>query len=411
MTLLGMRTEDPIQSAGRTTPRVTWRGVTLFISLLVFVAYASYALQQRRDGFNFKIYRYFSGLYWKGENPYRPPAVTIHDVNESYRASRYLDYSGAQLVIYNAAIFLTDHYGVQGLVLYSLLMLFIALILAYRLSALQVLSMQEYVLLMILLLSPYLWYRLFFYSYEDKAFYILLPLALLYARAKSHNAAGLLLGVASGLSGIAAALYPLLALSILLDPAQPPAIRYRALLTATALALVGAVLALLPFFPDSLLGWSRRASLEGGSPAWYSFLHLLNGAYVPGLNGVFILAGCLLVYALFAVGQLEFKTAIILVMSFFFMFSVQMGAQRIVPFVVVLVIAFRHRLPRLTYFAISFVLLLVFLFLDRSRAFFQVYPETLAVAQVKSIILLSPMVLGYLLIALDSSYPRGRLQT
>ena len=388
-----------------------WRRVTLCISLLVFVAYASYAMQRRGSGFNYNIYKYFSKLYWQGENPYRPPAVTIHGVDDSFREPRYLDYSGAQLVIYNAAAYVSDRYGVQGLVIYSLLMLFFALVLAYRLSVLEVLSLQEYTLLTILVFSPYLWYRLFFYSYEDKAFYILLPLAVLYTRAKSYNAAGLLLGVAAGLSGFAGALFPLLALDILLDPTQHPTTRRRALLTATGFALLGGVLTMLPFFPDSLLGWRRRAILESGFPVWYSSLNLLDGLYFPGLNTVFILTGCLLVYGFFAVRRLEFKPAVILVMSFFFVFSVQMGAQRIVPFVVVLVMAFRHRLPRLAYFAVAFMLLLVFLFLDRSQAFFQVYPRTLAIAQIKSIILLSPMILGYLLIVLDGSYTLRRKQT
>lgn len=378
-----------------------WPRLVLVFSLLVFEAYAGCAMLEGGHGFNYSAYNYFSGLYWQGENPYQAPNVTVTEA-ESFRRPSYLDYTGAQLLVYNVCTYVSIHFGVDGFVLYSLFLLLLALILAYRLAVMEVLNWQEYLLFLALILSPYLWHVLLFFSYEDKVLYILLPLAVLYTHSKSVKATGWLIGLATGLIGIAVALYPLLGLSILCDTAQAQSARYKTLITVTGCLLVGCATTLVPFFPDSMLGWQRRAILESSAPFWFSFWTLIDPLYVSGLNKIFIVLACLVVYWLFAVGRLEFKAAIILVLSSFFTFSVTMGPQRIMPFVVMLAIAFRHPLPRMVYCGVAFTLIGIFWFLDKSNGFFQTYPASLAIAQGKSLLLLSPILLGYSLVSWDN---------
>jgi hypothetical protein len=257
-----------------------------------------------------------------------------------------------------------------------------------------------------MLFAPYLWYVLFFRGYEDKALYLLLPAAILLLHSWSPYVTAGALGALTGLAGA-----PVLVLPVLLLSAIPGGRRWRetipVLTKMIALFGVGLALAMLPFFPEALVGWARRSALESSQPYWFSGWRILGSLYFPGLNKVAIVAASGLVYLLYGLRRMTFNAAVVILLTLPFFFSVTMGSQRIMPAVVTMVLAFSTRRWLWVYAAPTYLCLLLFLWLDVTRHTFFLYPVHHAVA--KSILLLLPCAWGYVCCLFDRSAGESRI--
>jgi hypothetical protein len=374
-----------------------------FLATLLLMGYALITAYRGVGGTDYAIYTYFSRLHFQGTNPYHAPPLDPADLYRSYSLPALLDYPGAQLLIYNACYWITQHTHADGLVLYSVLLLLAALICAYELVVRAWIAPRAYAYFLVLcLVAPGLWFTLLAYTYEDKALYILMPLALLYAWGRWRRGAFLLLGVLTGLTGVVVALAPVLAWADWREVRAKGAPRpWRRLLGHMACLAFGAAVALAPFFPDSLISWQRRAALEASGPLWFSFWNLIPN-YPPNLNKLVMALACLAIYACFYAEIIDLKAALVLLIAVFFFFSSILYLWRVVPLVVVLVLVYRREATHGAFFAVALAYLYGAVF------FFRDYPKPSTV-KLETLALLAPLILGVILVALDS-IDRARLR-
>jgi hypothetical protein len=346
-------------------------------------------------GFNYNAYNYFSGLYFNGLDPYHPPFLPERVlINESFRRPSYLDYTGFQLAIYNLCYLVRHHiwWRLDGYVLYSLLFWFLALLGVYELRRKAYITPTHYFSFVAMLFAPYLWYVLFVRSYEDKAIYLLLPVAIPLLHHWSPLWATGILGALTGVVGVPVLVLPVLLLSVV----HKTGFSKQSLLRMTKLSAVfsiGFFVSMVPFFPESLLGWARRSALELALPSWFSGWRILGDLYFPGLNNATLLVACGIVYLLYGYRRMTFNASVVVLLTFPFFFSVTMGSQRILPAVATMVLAFSTRRWLLAYAVTVYPSLLLFLWLDVSRGLFFSYP--VHHATMKSVLLLLPCALGY----------------
>jgi MFS family permease len=345
-------------------------------------------------GFNYNIYSYFSELYFKGVDPYHPPVVPERDINDSFRRPTYLDYTGLQLAVYNLC-YLVRHRiweRLDGYVLYSLALWLLTVLGAYELRRRACITPTQFFVFIGMLFAPYLWYVLFFRFYEDKAIYLLLPVAILLLHDWSPRWAAGMLGVLTGLAGVPALVLPVLLLCFV---HKTGSLRqsFHGMMKIVIFFGIGFVLSMVPFFPDSILGWVRRSALESGPPMWFSGWHILGNSYFSGLNNLTILITCCLVYLLYGTRWITLNASVTVLLTLPLFFSITIGSQRIMPAVATMVLAFTTRRWLMTYAVMAYSLLLLFFWLDVSRGTFTDYPVHHTV--VKSAVLLIPCALGY----------------
>ena len=322
-------------------------------------------------------------------------------MEESFKRPAYLDYTGLQLAVYNVcyAVPILVWSGLDGFVLYSAVLWALAALCVYRLYLDNQIKRAHYYWFFAFLFAPYLWYVLFVRSYEDKALYLLLPAAVMLAYQRSPALAGALVGVLTGLIGVPIFVVPILLL-FAIRQGETKRESTALVMKVAAMFVVGLLVSMVPFFPESLVGWERRSALEASQPFWFSGWLVLGDIYFAGLNKLTILALSIAVYLLYGTRRLTFNAALVLLVTFPLFFSVTMNSQRIVPLMVVLVLGFSTMRGLAMYAVPSFVLLLVFAYLDLVHKTFATYPDTFAVP--KSILLLFPCLLGYVLIAIES---------
>ena len=149
----------------------------LIIALLLCVGAALLLHVRGVNGFNYRIYNYFSSLYFFGKDPYKAPDVKVDDVRKSFRRPSYLDYTGLQLTIYNICYAVKRYvwWRLDGFVIYSLSIFILTFVTLYLLHQRGLLDTWDMSLTYLLLFNPYLWHVLFFRSYEDKAIFLLIP--------------------------------------------------------------------------------------------------------------------------------------------------------------------------------------------------------------------------------------------
>jgi hypothetical protein len=200
---------------------------------------------------------------------------------------RYLDYTGMQHLLYVGMTYL-DLSGIHpslagfGFQLWSLTCLVVALLLIrYGKGAVTGDSLiQKAFPATMLCFHPVLVLHWLVYGWEDKVIFLVLPLllaCLLDAGALALSA--LLIGCTIGLNGLFVFFVPTFVLHAFRVQGK------RTWLYAGLLGL-GLVVAMLPFFPESLAGWANRmARMNSPTPFWFSiYLMLPAGIYTPTLD-------------------------------------------------------------------------------------------------------------------------------
>lgn len=374
----------------------------LIIALLLCVGAALLLHVRGVNGFNYRIYNYFSSLYFFGKDPYKAPDVKVDDVRKSFRRPSYLDYTGLQLTIYNICYAVKRYvwWRLDGFVIYSLSIFILTFVTLYLLHQRGLLDTWDMSLTYLLLFNPYLWHVLFFRSYEDKAIFLLIPpLLILLAATASEFWSFFVAGLLTGWLGVPVLLLPLM----LIDAHRhiAPGRKFVRCFQLVGVFLLGCCLALIPFFPDALEGWKRRSLLEGARlPYWFSFWNLFGPYYFANLNKLTIAVVALAIYGARFLNRLSFRASLVLLVLVPMFFSITMGSQRIVPIYAIMLLGMESRRSKISYVVLLSTILCVFLGLDIMRSFFMGYPKGLG-ELVKPMMLLSPGVLASVFILKD----------
>ncbi|MEI8138435.1 MAG: hypothetical protein WCI03_01055 [bacterium] len=373
----------------------------LVVSLIAVILIGVILVNRGISGFNLNIYNYFASFYYHGQNPYNVPDVVTKDINETFRATVYLDYTGFQQAIYNLcfAVQWSIWWKLNGFLLYSLGLITATMLSLYTLQRRALISTNEYVWVSVLIFAPYTWYVLFIRSFEDKIIFMLLPPFILLARAMSCRFVAWSLGVLTGLVGVPGIILPVLVIDALQSGGEKSSNNFRRAIVVISFFGFGLMLAMIPYFPDALIGWTRRAALENGVPRWFSVWQLIGGAYSPGLNKLIIGGLSLWVYVLSWRRKLSFAAAVVVLLSFPFFFSISMESHRLVPVLVMLPLAFETARVRGWYSAGCFCFLLLFLIVDVRDDMLYKYPATHV--KLKTAFLCAPAIMGYGLLFME----------
>lgn len=351
---------------------------------------------------DYRIYRYFSSLHFEGTNPYLAKAVPWTDVNMSFTDPNYLDYSGLQLTFYNFAYWIGDtFFGQQkvyvGFILYSLTIIFIS-ILAIWFVARQTAKKWMSWCLTILLFQPYFWYVSFSRSYEDKGVYLLIP-TLVILTFNSRRTVSAACGLFAAWLGVGFLLFPIVLIEVYRNASEKVA-AVRQIATCTAIFIVVFAVCMLPYFPESLIGWERRSNLENSTePIWFSIWNLISPHYSSGLNRTALLCLSFTIYLLKWRCRISARASILMLVSLTVLVSINTPAQRIAPLFCVFVLAFENKRFAYLYTGFAFACSVLFFYFDRQYAIFTNYP--VSHASLLSLFLSAPLFFGGGLLIFD----------
>jgi len=140
--------------------------------------------------------------------------------------------------------------------------------------------------------------------------------------------------------------------------------RKKMLFINLIIVLVSITLTLVPFFPDSIIGWVNRANrVNGGDLFWYSiYLLLPENFYSPQLNQITIILIMLIFYVMFLAKKIILRDLIIVSVCLTLVFGPYNSIERILP-VILLIAIFTSAVVRLYWITLS-LLLFIYSFLS-----------------------------------------------
>lgn len=371
------------------SPYLTWKKLLIALFLVLILSISTAALFHPPIGFNYSIYVHNASMVLHDINPYTAAGPSGVD----FRNPVYLDYTGLQLLIYTGCQLITDHTTVNGYVLVSLILVIAAIACVFYLWKSGQIVYSELLSFQILMLSPYVWFVLYFKTFEDKTVFLLFPVLLYLAYRRSDYLGIALLGLFSGWIGAPVFILPV----FLWDIFKKSGLRR----VAIAFFLFSGVLALalIPFFPSSLQGWVHRFNRENSLPFWFSIWHALqlDSFYFPGMNKIFTLGFSLSIYGLFYFKRLDIRQTVILLALPMILFSPHNGPQRLVPFIPILALAYKRPAERIVFTSTASLILLFCYFWDINFLIFTHYPSPQEVGLL-SLVLFSPLLNGLIIL-------------
>ncbi len=388
--------------------RRQWTALLLFLALgALFVKFVEINVLGV-FGFNYAIYNHFAMIdYVFDSNPYAIPEVA-GIAGDDHANPRLLDYPGLQHLVYKYLYIMGARWGVNGFVVYSFVWLTLALCLVAYLTRRKDLPLYSFFFFLILFFANGLWWRIFHGSYEDKALYIALPFLIfaLYRYGGGLLSTAPLLGLLAALNGVSAFLLPVVLVHHVRSKHvgdgrelslawMMPVLKDWKIWAAIALFFAVFAIGMLPYYPESLVGWERRGRLENAPPHWFSIWHLYPW-YFTGLNRIVMFAMTGLALTALFFRRITFLHALILVPSFFFVFSVTQGGQRIAPLLIIFVYLLAGN------FRLSIVYMFTaFVFLSHEGRHLHVYPTEWFESAVQAALMHSCVGLAYVLFLYD----------
>ena len=250
-------------------------------------------------GPNARIYEFFARLSDSGVDIFDQHALPRWEI-----AWSYLDFTPFNLLLYKVIFFVKGTAGDRLFRLYECAYLFLALLCIRTLaSRASINRSQELCLIALTAFNPLL-VLLTIYSADDKTGYFALPL-LLITLGNHPRLQAFLSGLWSAWSGVGLLFLPAFLIRFLRDRGQ------RAILLV--MLALGLALALLPWFPHSLVLVRNRSLREAAPPFWFSVWRLAGSLYFPGLNRFVLTAYGLVVSGLYGFKRLPFAPALVAV--------------------------------------------------------------------------------------------------
>ncbi len=291
-------------------------------------------------GFNYKIYTYNASLTLNGQQAFgRTPSVPEGKYGVSPLNSRYLDYTGAQHLLYVVleAInlsYLNQNLSGFGFQLWILLNAVTIILLINYMgdSNDESFNVHKICAIIIFTFCPVNLFYIIISSWEDKLIFLLLPLLLFFLiERKKYKLASLLIGITVSFNGLLILFIPIY-LIFLFRKANSE------LWINLGLIISGAALAFIPFFPESFKGWINRVNRTDLSvPFWYSIYSFLPaGSYSPLINKLIIIFASLITYILYFSKRINLIDSLIISVFIIIILNPYNAISRVIPLILLL---------------------------------------------------------------------------
>ena len=344
----------PIQKYNKTIAYRIVAACCLWWIILVFI--------YPPKGNNYKIYRYNAALTISGQKAFGRVDNYQYKKGDaaSYTDAKYLDYTGAQHFVYVLmAEFsfsqINSKFQGLGFQLWTILIISTIILLISYLMDFSNESIESGKLWPIIFISflPIISFYNIIASWEDKLIFLLIPLLLLLLiKRKKLRIASFIIGLVISYNGATVFFLPVYLIYLFQENKEN-------IWQNILLMFAGVIIALIPYFPESLNGWTNRMiRMDITKPFWYSFYSLLpSGIYSPLLNNIIIIVISLLTMVLFYYKKINIIDALIISISIVIMFSPYNGVSRVIPLILLLAIM----TPNMK--RINWILLGIFLFI------------------------------------------------
>ncbi len=316
-------------------------------------------------GFNYEIYSYNASLTLSGQNAFDKEIVQLNDkLNVSPSDSKFLDYTGSQHLLYvcleslNLSKISKNLYGL-GFQLWTIVNITIILLLIFQLgiSSKDEIDANRFWPIIIVALCPIIPFYLIISSWEDKLIFLLLPLLLLLLiRQKKYRIASFSCGFIIAFNGLFVFLLPIYIIYLL-------RIMKKYFWINLGFILLGLIIGMIPFFPESLSGWENRfIRVDTNLPFWFSFYTFLpEGIYSSTLNNLIIFIISLITIIFYWLRKINFIDAMLISVSIVIIFSPFNVVSRVIPLILLFSIL-SPNMTRANWIGLTFILFIFLLF-------------------------------------------------
>lgn len=312
-------------------------------------------------GQNFKIYRYNAEqTLYNFEAFGRPENKESGEYGKSYKHPSYLDYSGAQHLIYVtlASINLSNispKLESAGFQLWNVLLFILSILFIAKLKKTNEEDNTNSILsICFLAFNPVFAQFWLISSWEDKIIFLAIPLVLLYLiQQKRLLLSSFFTGTVVTFNSLLVFFVPVLYAYLLKEKVQKKHFHI-------VLFFSGVALTLIPFFPESLYGWMNRSErMNIKTPFWYSVYSLLPaGIYSPILNYLIIICAVTATLFFFWKEKIDLNDAMILSILILIFLGPFNNVARTIPIIMLIIILTPHK--NKLYWAITFIILSIY---------------------------------------------------
>lgn len=310
-------------------------------------------------GFNYNIYTYNASLTIYGQEAYNRDDIPVSKKNgESFSDPKCLDYTGAQHLLY---VFLEyiDLYKINsnlsafGFRLWMLLNISLILLLIFYLydNVADEVDANNVWPILFVSFCPIIPFYILITKWEDKLIFLLIPLLVLFLlHNKKYQITSFLLGFIIAFNGLSIFFLPIYLIFLHREVKKYLFINYL-------MVLLGVIIAMIPFFPESLSAWSNRFNRTSASaPFWFSFYSFLpDGLYTPQLNSLMIILVCIFSILLYIFRRINLIDALIISVSVVILLSPYNVVSRVIP-LIMLVSILTPNSTKYNWISLSFVL-------------------------------------------------------
>jgi hypothetical protein len=250
-------------------------------------------------GDDYMIYSYNASLTLKHKDAF---SKSDKKFDENWENPKYLDYTGAQHLLYIAMQLLSFSnmsyifYGF-GFQLWSIITFIICAWLILSLGKIKAPQdyLKEFRLLLLLTFNPVMLYFFIISSWEDKMMFIIIPLLIFYLLRKGKlSYTSIVIGSALTFNGLTAIFLPVYLIYIYRKDKKHVFLHL-------GLIILSALIVFIPFFPESLNGWNNRIIRISSENAFrYSIYKLFpSNLYSPMLYRAITFLATFMLVALF----------------------------------------------------------------------------------------------------------------
>lgn len=317
-------------------------------SLLMFLLVAAFiifnpAVTAQTGGnssFNYKIYKYFAQLSNAGYDIFSalPPGAPRPD--DPNIVVEYLDFAPASLAIYKILFFVQDNFIPHFYFIYQVGLAAACLgLVFYAARRSFITTLQFNIALLVMALSP-IWLLLTTWTGEDKAILAFFPMLLFVASRISARMFSLICGVYAGITGFAAAFFPIAAILLYFEARADG--RYIGRIMVLGLSGIIAIALLALFYPDSAVMFQNRLFRGELEPFWFTIWRYAPDIYTSALGKAIIVAFALFCSLLVLLRRIAPEVAIFAIQFMFVFMDNYLVYQRYLAFAILPVVAIRN---------------------------------------------------------------------
>jgi len=344
-------------------------------------------------GYNYKIYSYNAHLTLTGQKAFDRENVnsSFNQENSYFHDAKYLDYTGAQHLLYvlieylNLSHLNSKLYGF-GFQIWTIINFSTILLLIFYLNNSLSQEMNAPMVFSIIMITffPVFPFYMIISSWQDKLIFLLIPLLLLFLiQSKKIKLTSFSIGFTAAFNGLTIFFIPLYLIFLFREVKKDFWLNVM-------LIFAGIFVALVPFFPESISGWKYRLiRLNSDKPFWFSFYSLFNNSfYSPILNKLIMVFVCLVTILLYKIKKINLVDSLIISISIIIMISPFNDVARVIPIILLVTLL----TPNISNYNWLTLILLLFLFFSFDTGYI-----TPIVNNDNTILFYSPVLYSYIL--------------